>query len=180
MYWEELPYKIDVDKIQEAWDAVRLKSALEKTRRGLNNSTEGIIQWTDTAPTLQTALQYSQYSENKYIDPFRLAIRDVDFKDILDCYKDTYFEELIQEFKLVRTRLCLLQPKSTYSIHTDPTWRIQIPVLTNKDNYFIWFGDNVELKHLEVGKAYKVNTPINHTFANFSNKERIHLLGIPT
>jgi hypothetical protein len=50
-------------------------------------------------------------------------------------------------------------------------------VLTNKDNYFIWFGDRIEVKHLELGKAYKVNTTINHTFANFSDEERIHLLG---
>jgi len=178
MYWEELPYKIDVDKIQETWKATRLKSALKKTRRGLNTTEGEQIQWTDTAPTLQTALQYSQYSENKYLDPCRIAIKDTDFKDILDFYKDTYFEELIQEFSLVRTRLCLLQPKSTYSIHNDPTWRIQIPVLTNKDNYFIWFGDKIEVKHLELGKAYKVNTTINHTFANFSDEERIHLLGV--
>ena len=91
-------------------------------------------------------------------------------------FKNTEFERIVNDFKLVRSRIMLLQGKNCYSIHQDTSWRLHIPIETNTGCLF-YFPDHKEHFHLEEGKVYKVNSTKRHTFFNASTEDRIHFIG---
>jgi hypothetical protein len=101
------------------------------------------------------------------------------FKYIHPTLKGGSIEKFINSFndyKLVRTRIMYMKPNSCYSIHVDPTPRIHLPILTNKDCLII-FPENNIIKHMSAdGNVYYTDTTNTHTFANFSQIPRIHLV----
>lgn len=52
--------------------------------------------------------------------------------------------------------------------------RVHIPIHTNADSNWIIDGEEI---HMEVGKAYLVNTSLPHSVVNNGNSNRIHLYG---
>ena len=144
------------------------------------NDIESGIQWTNFGHKgRQTGLQYSEGN-----DPWSDAVGRYQGKDestynlINPYYKNTIFEELITEYKLYRTRLMWVGPFAAYSMHYDATPRLHIPLVTNKDCYFVFKRGTVE--HLSLGHVYHTDTRYEHTFMNASDQPRLHFVGVVT
>ena len=86
-----------------------------------------------------------------------------------------YINSIIEELNMYRTRVLVLKPKVCYSIHSDPTKRIHIPVITNEH---CWLIVNKEIIHLPAdGRHYEIDTTQKHTALNGSWEDRIHIVG---
>jgi hypothetical protein len=100
-----------------------------------------------------------------------------DFTEIVTCFKDTVFEEIVNELRkyyvVGRVRLMRSEPKSTLSWHWDDTIRLHYPIETHEGCFMI-IGS--EIKHLEENKWYETNTLPKHTAFNGSFKHRTHLV----
>lgn len=90
-------------------------------------------------------------------------------------FKDTIFEELVNKYNLFKTRLMWINPYACYSMHTDESPRIHIPIVTNKDCYFIF--KTLPPLHLNIGYAFWTDTTKSHSFMNCSEQPRLHLVG---
>ena len=113
-------------------------------------------------------------------DPFTDASEDHTIESWLNnvkinpLFENTPFEDIINEYDFKRTRLMWISPFSCYAIHTDYSPRFHIPLITNKECYFV-FKDEGAI-HLPVGNLFWVDTTKPHTFMNCSNKPRLHLV----
>ena len=137
---------------------------------------ENTIQWTEYSNKgKQVGLQYKNDE-----DPWSSAVGrstgdELTSINLNPFFKNTIFEELINEFNLKKTRLMWVKPFACYTMHKDETLRIHIPLITNPDCYFLFkYGTPV---HLPIGKVYLVDTRKPHTFINCSEKPRLHLVG---
>ncbi len=91
-------------------------------------------------------------------------------------YIDQWIKSL--DYKIVRTRLLLINPKTCYSIHSDPYPRIHLPIITNPQ-CLMCFPEQGLMKYLPAdGTSYWVDTTKKHTFINCSTEPRIHLVGV--
>jgi hypothetical protein len=98
-------------------------------------------------------------------------------------FKTSYFKTITDQFKspVTRVRLTKLPAKKdlVYHIDYDPTYavRVVVPIYTNPNvkNLFKWNGVE-ESYYLEEGKAYFINTGIEHAVVNESDIPRIALL----
>jgi hypothetical protein len=88
------------------------------------------------------------------------------------------WERLITKFNLYRTRLLWINPKSCYSIHADTSPRIHFPIITNPDALFYFKPDG--FVYLMPNVVYWVDTRNYHSFVNFSDQPRLHLVGCVT
>lgn len=143
------------------------------------NLIEPNIQWTDYyLKGKQAGLQYKVND-----DPWNSAVgkqngRDHEYNIINPLFKGTIFETLIDKYHLTRSRLMWVYGMACYSMHIDETPRIQIPIITNPDCYFIF--KNLPPIHLRAGNVYFVDTRQYHTFANCSDHARLHFVGCST
>jgi hypothetical protein len=135
------------------------------------------IKWTEYPNGKQTGLQYTAGN-----DPWTDAVGRLKpeynwaTESMLNPYfKGTIFEELIQKYKITRTRFMWLKPSCCYSMHKDDTARIHIPIVTNEQCYFV-FRDK-GCFNLSTGNVYLVDTTQTHSAMNCSNEWRLHLLG---
>jgi hypothetical protein len=141
------------------------------------NLLESSIQWTDYGHKgKQTGLQYK---DNE--DPWTSAVgksngEELSYTNLNPFFKDTIFEELIDKYKLLRTRLMWVGPYACYSIHKDETSRIHIPLITNSECYFLFRTGR--LTNLKTGFVWRVDTTKAHTFINCSDQHRLHLVGV--
>lgn len=113
-------------------------------------------------------------------------------------FKDTYVEACINKYPdFYRWRLMALKPNTCYSVHRDGikrfgkdrigkvNERVHFPVVTDTRCFLTFYErlpvsgceEKVMHYHLECGKSYKVQTSTLHSAMNFSNKNRIHLVG---
>lgn len=99
----------------------------------------------------------------------------VDYNQLNPLVSGTIWERLITKFNLYRTRLMWINPKSCYSIHADTSPRIHFPIITNPDAQF-YFNPN-GFTYLMPNVVYWVDTRLNHSFVNFSDHHRLHLVG---
>jgi hypothetical protein len=135
------------------------------------------MQWTDYEHKgKQTGLQYK---DNE--DPWTSAVgkskgEELSYTNLNPFFKNTIFEELIDKYKLLRTRLMWVGPYACYSIHKDDTSRIHIPLITNPECYFLFRTG--QLTNLKKGYVWKVDTTKSHTFINCSDQHRLHLVGV--
>ncbi len=131
--------------------------------------------WTDYGNKKQVGLQFKDLE-----DPWASAVgtskgNELTYTNLNSIFKDTIFEELINQYKLKRTRLMWVSPMTCYSMHKDSTPRIHIPMITNPECYFV-FKQGI-IQHMPVGSVYWTNTVNLHTFMNCSDKPRLHLIG---
>lgn len=97
--------------------------------------------------------------------------------DLVGGYIDMWLNSLPQ-YKLVRTRLMLIPGRTCYSVHSDPHPRIHIPIITNKQCYICFPGEQ-RMVHLPAdGSSYWVDTTKTHTAINCSQLNRIHLVSV--
>lgn len=132
--------------------------------------------WTDFGHKgKQTSLQYCT-GDNPWSSAVGKSHGDqTRFNNLNPVFLGTIFEELINEFDIVRSRFMWVGPFSCYSMHKDLTPRIHIPIITNPECYFV-FKQGL-LSHLSVGAVYEANTLEKHTFMNCSNLPRLHFVG---
>lgn len=94
--------------------------------------------------------------------------------DLVGTWWETFFTSL--PFKLYRSRLMVIQPRTCYSIHTDRTPRIHIAIDTHPQARFI-FTNPPALRFIPAdGSVWWVDTRQEHTALNGSLKPRIHLV----
>jgi len=138
---------------------------------------ENDLEWTnDGHKGKQCGLQYKR-NEN----PWSSAVgknkeKEIYYINLNSFFKDTIFESIITEYNIKRARLMWSGPYSCYSMHTDSSPRIHIPLITNKDCYFL-FKDSPP-QHMGLGYSYWVDTTKHHTFINCSDSPRLHFIGV--
>ena len=100
------------------------------------------------------------------------------FHILHELFNDTVFKDLITEYKMYRTRFMWVNPRSCYRPHKDDSPRIHFPLVTNNlaRFYFPELTTN-HMTHLEAGKVYWVDTTRIHSFINFGDSRRLHLVG---
>lgn len=133
------------------------------------------IQWEEYTNSKQTGLQYR---ESK--DPWKDAVGVYNGtwigENILNpFFKNTIFEEIINNNNLIRTRFMWAKPFSCYTMHKDVSPRFHIPIITNPDAYFVFKEEGIT--HLPAGHAYWIDTRKHHTVMNCSKDWRLHLVG---
>jgi len=144
---------------------------------------EAEIQWTEYGHKgRQAGLQYKCTE-----DPWTSAVgkhhdSEVEYTQINPLFKDTEFEEIINQYMLLRTRLMWVYPFACYSMHQDEHPRIHIPLITNPACYFVLDEGikNQTIRHMPAGMVYWVDTRKTHTFMNCSDQPRLHLVGVTT
>jgi hypothetical protein len=102
------------------------------------------------------------------------------FRHLQPCLAGSIIEEYLQwlEVPVYRTRIMLTRPKTAYSIHKDYSPRLHLPLITNKQCYFV-FKNPAEFIHMPAdGQTYWVDTRNEHTFMNGSLENRLHLVMI--
>jgi len=153
--------------------------------RGININTlldcyskmESNIAWTEYGHKgKQTGLQYKVGE-----DPWTSAVGrsnggELEYTNLNLFFKDTPFEELINQYKLKRTRLMWVNPYACYSMHQDQTPRLHIPLITNSNCYFVF--KHAKPVNLAIGNIYRVETRVPHTFINCSEFPRLHFVGV--
>ena len=133
------------------------------------------IKWiTLGAKSRQVGLQYKETE-----DPWSSAVgtqrHETEYTILNPFFKDTLFEDIINKYNLIRTRLMWVNPYSCYSMHTDSTYRIHVPIITNPQCFFVFKKGIVQ--HLSAGSIYRLDTTKSHTFMNCSDTPRLHLIG---
>lgn len=155
--------KIDITQIKD--DYLALEDKIHWTKHGTKGLQTG-LQFKPGDDPWTSATGSRQYSEVAYsnLNPF---------------FKDTYFEDIINQFNLLRTRLIWINPYSCYSLHRDEHPRVHIPLVTNSECYFVFHeADYSSITHLAAGNVYWVDTRKCHTFMNCSDADRLHLVGV--
>lgn len=140
---------------------------------------ENQIDWFDNqAKGKQCGLQYAEGEDvfHSATGKLKKDRKESEYCILNPLFKDTVFETIINKYKLFRTRLMWVHPYACYSIHKDKSARIHIPLVTNNKCLFI-FPDEPKLIHLQAGKVFLVNTTLNHSFCNFSDHSRLHIVG---
>lgn len=85
-------------------------------------------------------------------------------------------ETLIKKYNGYRARIMVMPPRQTYSVHSDFSPRIHIPILTNDQCWMIW-PYHSKCARLVEGKAYWTDTTKFHTAINgHKNETRVHLV----
>lgn len=117
----------------------------------------------------------------------------------LNClFTGTYVEECVSKYpEYYRWRLMALKPHTCYSVHRDGikrvgsdrvgkiNQRIHFPIITDTRCFLTFYErlpqsgceERVKHYHLECGNSYIVETSNLHSAMNFSNYNRIHLVG---
>jgi hypothetical protein len=123
----------------------------------------------------QVGLQYKAGEDSWASAVGRSSGNEFESKNLNLFFKDTIFEELINKYKLFKTRLMWLNPYACYSMHQDESPRIHIPLITNKQCYFVF--KELLPQHLELNYVYQTDTTRPHSFMNCSTVPRLHLVG---
>jgi hypothetical protein len=107
--------------------------------------------------------------------------REHDFEFLNTLLEGTYTSEVINHLreliplKFGRIRFMRLPSRSCYSVHRDDSYRLHLPLLTDRECYMCFFPGG--LFHLNSsGRVYLTNTMLQHTAMNCSAQDRIHLV----
>jgi hypothetical protein len=101
--------------------------------------------------------------------------KEQEYKYLQPSLKGTQIENIINEFSAFRSRIMVMQPKSCYSLHSDHTPRIHIPITSNNGCWMIWPLKN-KCYRLMPGQLYWTDTTQHHTFINGGLEPRIHMV----
>ena len=136
-------------------------------------------------PDLKKIKQISLQGTYDNLDPFfgvgkwsSLGLREnykaIDF--VVPIFNIPYINSIMKDLKMFRTRIMKLIPRECYTYHHDPTKRIHIPIVTDKNCFIV---ENNQIKHLPAdGNYYVVDTTKMHTAFNGSEKvDRLHIVG---
>ena len=106
-----------------------------------------------------------------------IQLDEKDFNVICDLFKGTYLETVInllnEEYGVYRGRFMYMRYKTCLSFHTDDSYRIHIPLITNS-NCFMVIND--QLHRMDENLIYIVDTTLRHTAVNAGITDRLHLV----
>jgi hypothetical protein len=151
---------IDVDSILECYR--QLESQIQFTEYGHKGSQAGV--------------QYHADDDNPWTSAVgRSRGRELEYTELNPILKDTIFETIVNRYQFKKTRLMWVYPYACYTMHRDSTPRVHIPLVTNKETYFVF--QRGLIKHLEPGFVHYTDTRVRHTFMNCSDEKRLHIVG---
>jgi hypothetical protein len=105
--------------------------------------------------------------------------RDLLFKEeeyIVPLFDIPYTNSIIKELNMYRTRVIVMFALQCYSFHKDPTKRIHIPLVSNKNSFLIVDKELIQLP--ADGNYYLIDTTQSHTAFNaHGHEKRIHMIG---
>jgi hypothetical protein len=104
---------------------------------------------------------------------------ECDFSEFEEEFVGTYIHEVYQTlpYRIGRFRIMRIKPKASYSVHTDSSKRIHIPLITNI-NAFLLFPDIDRIVHMPAdGRVFLADTTLRHTAVNCGTSDRLHLVG---
>ncbi len=134
------------------------------------------IHWITFNKGKQTSLQYRTNEDPWESSTGKSRGEESKFNILNPYFKDTIFEEFILKFNLKRSRLMWINPGACYTMHTDETQRIHVPIYTN-DQAFLVFKKGL-VKHMPAGYVYLADTTKEHTAMNCSMTDaRLHFVG---
>lgn len=155
-------------KVLKEIDLNQVISAYKKLEPG--------ITWVEFDKGKQTSLQYKEGEDPWTSSTGKSRGKEREFKNLNPYFKNSLFEIIINQYRLTRTRLMWIYPGSCYSMHTDETQRLHIPIYTN-DQAFLVFRQG-GLEHMPAGYVYIADTTKEHTAMNCSMTEpRLHFVG---
>jgi hypothetical protein len=131
----------------------------DQNQISLQTSVEGVEDW---------------YSGIGQADKLRYTF-ETDYKFIQPSLKSSSLEKVINKYEGYRARVMNLCPRSCYSIHSDYSYRIHIPIVTNLQSWMVWPAVQ-EMCRMEEGYAYWTNTKAGHTAFNGSLENRLHIV----
>jgi hypothetical protein len=181
-YFELLPYKFDIEKLQSEVTSILSKVPLSDDNQIslVHRNAEEKNYWMDGigSPFL--------FDEN------RIPIKDnrgelirrykeEDFKYLNEEIKETVianiYHTLKNQFNITRYRIAILNPKTCYGWHKDEEVRIHVPIFTNPGSYLI--TDDGIASHLPADGAcylFRANNSYHTAINSDYIKNRIHLL----
>ena len=80
-----------------------------------------------------------------------------------------YINDIMEEHKLVRTRLMRMKRKTCYYWHKDSTKRLHIPIVTHEHCFLLVDGEQTHLP--ATGEAYVVDTVDENAMNDFFDKQ---------
>jgi hypothetical protein len=136
-------------------------------------------------PTGQIAVQHFKPDvDDCFIGLGTVSKKSQDWENIFTYIQPSFKGTAIADYlewlavPVYRTRIMLSRPKSCYSIHSDFSPRLHLPLITNKQCNFV-FTNPASLIHMPAdGQTYWVDTRHEHTFMNGSIENRLHLVMI--
>jgi len=160
------------------YDIERIKSEWKDIERKLKE--RGEVFWNDTQLMVQNNGEGEHYQNGAgNIWDGKKEMDEKKFIHTNSLFKDTIFEEILNEWNGYRARILWLAPKSLYSLHHDPTGRVHLVIETNESTFFVfprekppvieWLPDN--------GHLYLCDTKRPHTYINaHSFQRRLHMV----
>ena len=136
---------------------------------------EKSIAWTEYPQGKQASLQYKDGEDQWASGVGKMQEDEKIYKNLNDILVGTEFETVIKKYRLVRSRLMWVYPKSCYSFHNDVAPRIHIPLITNEECFFTFRTG--EIFHLDTSGVWWTDTRKTHTFLNTSDHPRLHMVG---
>lgn len=143
-----------------------------------------VIELQESTGLKMISLQYQDPNDTSWgnAEGYKYGPVEHKFTSLQPSLVGTEIDRLFQEIgmPIVRTRIMRIDPYSSYIVHLDPTPRIHIPIITNKECRFFFpkaentFGDYMPAD----GSVYWVDTRKYHTFINNSPYPRTHIVGI--
>jgi len=119
-------------------------------------------------PMIDQVGGYKSPGMTKYLkDKYNITYNPKDF--IYPLFDIPYINSIIENLKMVNSRILNLRAKTCYTYHYDKPKRINIPLITNEN---CWLIINKEVHHLPAGHCYLVDTTQWHTSVNASGIDR--------
>jgi hypothetical protein len=107
------------------------------------------------------------------------GVKETDYSELLPELRGTVVEDLLSSMPtpLCRVRAMRLLPKYNYPVHVDPSPRIHVPIVTHEKCAMLYPA----IEHMKQmpadGSIYWMDPRLPHTFVNWGNEPRIHLMG---
>lgn len=135
----------------------------------------------DDLKNLSKISAYRIRSKRKNLHP---ALDEHNYNLPTELYKNSYFEEVVKNFKsdAIRIRLTKLKANSNITPHIDydPSYavRVIIPIISNENiiNKFWVRGEEQSYRLTADGSAYFLNTGFKHSVENHSDQDRVALM----
>jgi len=134
----------------------------------------------DTLPEYDNQLYLQGNSSNMDpIEPTRgqnyLHVDNNELEYNINLFDIPYINSIMDEHKLVRTRLMRMKKKTCYYWHKDSTKRLHIAIDTHPHCFLLVDGEQFHIP--ADGNSHIIDTTRMHTALNASKQDRIHIVG---
>lgn len=177
---KQVPTNINYQKLVDEFHSLDLMPMIMSNLNQIALQHRGVEPDKQLTESCQSLIyDWDNYNVNTHKEvPLRTEkLLESSFIEPCDFFKGTYIEEVVgqlrKEYNVYRGRMMLSRYKTCLSMHTDPTPRLHVPLITNPDAFMV--VDN-QIIRLPYGGTYIVDTRLPHTAINAGTKHRIHLV----